>query len=81
MFNNAIHFAKSQCIEYSFLISWSTNSTLYLFDLNSCHNSSLSSKYFIHTYTSVLSNHASISHFTQSKDSSLYQVVWVRRTF
>ena len=78
MLNDTIQLMKAQCIERFLLIGRSTNSTLNLFDLYSRHNlPSLSSKYFFNADSSILSYHTSITHFAQSQDCSLNQIVRV----
>ena len=80
MLNYLVHLAQTESIESSLLIDRSTDSTSNLLYFNSCHFCfSLSFKYTFNTDTSVLSYGSCISQLLQSHDSSLYEVVRVRR--
>ena len=77
--HHAIHFLEPERVKRSFLIDRSTYPALCLFNLYSCHNG-LSSEYFFHRNTTMLSNSTGITHLTQSQDRRLNQVVGIGRS-
>ncbi len=75
-----LHFSKAQSVKRSLLIDAGTDSALRLLNLYCCH-SLLSSEYFFHRNTTVLSYSSGVAHFAQSQYRSLNQVVRIGRSF
>ena len=78
-----IQFLKSECIKSCLLICRTANTALNLLNNDLLHNYSnlLTVKHFIETYATVLSHLHWATHFCERCDSSLNEVVRVRRAF